>query len=95
MRDEGVGLVLWHHNFHQGDSVTDALQKQRTNEAFSDSRGDDGVVTEVDVPPQKKIWFLQGTQTRWEHTSPAELSFCLLPPESVAKDEVPAQHTHI
>lgn len=55
MRDEGVGLVLWHHNFHQGDSVTDALQKQRTNEAFSDSRGDDGVVTEVDVPPQKKI----------------------------------------
>lgn len=55
MRDEGVGLVLWHHSLYQGDSVTDALQKQRTNEASSESRGDDGVVTEVDAPPQKKI----------------------------------------
>lgn len=24
--DEGMGLILWNHGFHQRDSVTDALQ---------------------------------------------------------------------
>lgn len=32
LRDEGMGLILWHYNFNQWNSVTDALQNHIINE---------------------------------------------------------------
>lgn len=94
LRYEGMGLILWHHNFNQWNSVTDALQNHIIITVFKKQKGKDNLI-ELDKPLQRKIWVHRGVQTCWEHMSPAGLSFSLLPPESVSLDEVPVQQKPI